>query len=182
MTNVSAPIRARFKSDLQPATTPRLHHHAVCRFALFFLGGNSSPFIGGLPTPAPLEDFQRLRDDPRNLTRKTQQDLPSPDFGKPWWHCVRLSMPPDLLPCLLSFISRVCSGSAPEWGGLQTRRRRAFCASPASLVASGGASRSPPTGRDSSEAAPMPRRPSRGVMGLGYKKLQLDNAKVSEIA
>jgi transposase len=27
----------------------------------------------------------------------------------------------DLLPCLPSFISRVCSGSAPEWGGLQTR-------------------------------------------------------------
>jgi hypothetical protein len=27
----------------------------------------------------------------------------------------------DLLPCLPSFISRICSGSAPEWGGLQTR-------------------------------------------------------------
>jgi len=27
----------------------------------------------------------------------------------------------DLLPCLPSFISRFCSGSAPEWGGLQTR-------------------------------------------------------------
>lgn len=27
----------------------------------------------------------------------------------------------DLLPCLPSFISRACSGSAPEWGGLQTQ-------------------------------------------------------------
>ena len=27
----------------------------------------------------------------------------------------------DLLPCMPSFISRVCSGYAPGWGGLQTR-------------------------------------------------------------
>jgi len=36
---------------------PRLHHHAAWRFALFFLGGSSSPFLGGLPTPARLRTF-----------------------------------------------------------------------------------------------------------------------------
>src|SRR5450759_357288 len=47
----------RSKSDRQHTTNLRLHHHAAWRFALFFLGGNSSPFIGGLPTPARLRTF-----------------------------------------------------------------------------------------------------------------------------
>src|SRR5450755_4440101 len=51
-------IRAkRSKSDRQHTTNPRLHHHAAWRFALFFLAGNSSPFIGGLPTLARLRTF-----------------------------------------------------------------------------------------------------------------------------
>jgi hypothetical protein len=51
-------IRAkRSISDRQHTTNPRLHHHAAWRFALFFLGGNTSPFIGGLPTPARLRTF-----------------------------------------------------------------------------------------------------------------------------
>jgi hypothetical protein len=51
-------IRAkRSISERQHTTNRRLHHHAAWRFALFFLGGNSSPFIGGLPTPARLRSF-----------------------------------------------------------------------------------------------------------------------------
>jgi hypothetical protein len=34
-----------------------LHHHAAWLYALLFLGGSSSPFIGDLPTTARLRTF-----------------------------------------------------------------------------------------------------------------------------
>jgi hypothetical protein len=34
--------------------------------------------------------------------------------------CIAGAFPPDLLPDMPSFIRRVCSGYAPQWGGLQT--------------------------------------------------------------
>src|ERR1035437_3591630 len=37
---------------------PRLHHHAAWLYALLFLGGSSSPFIGGLPIPVRLRTFR----------------------------------------------------------------------------------------------------------------------------
>jgi hypothetical protein len=38
-------------------TQSPLSHHAAWRFIFFFLGGNSSRFVGGLPTPARLSTF-----------------------------------------------------------------------------------------------------------------------------